>query len=113
MTFLADRQQTWWHFRQTAGPLDFESASLREPDSPLGMTRLDECFDFKDREGDASQLNRLGVAYFLIGLLPISTTRILRLFVGAQLSGSCLSFHPSSGGAEKHAFTPAQVLAES
>jgi hypothetical protein len=29
---------------------------------------------FKEREVDASQLNRLGVAYFLLGLLPISTT---------------------------------------
>jgi hypothetical protein len=28
----------------------------------------------KDREGDASQLNRLGVTYFLLGLFLISVT---------------------------------------
>jgi len=33
---------------------------------------------------DTSQLNRLGVAYFLICLLPISATSSLRLFVGAK-----------------------------
>jgi hypothetical protein len=33
---------------------------------------------FKDREDNISQLNRLGVAYFLICLLPISAT-VLRL----------------------------------
>ena len=44
---------------------------------------------FKDREVDASQLNRLGVVYFLLCLLPISTT-LLRLFVGAQCQ--CFDF---------------------
>ena len=41
----------------------------------LGMTSfLQECFDFKEREDDASQLNRLGVAYFHVDLFPISAT---------------------------------------
>jgi hypothetical protein len=45
----------------------------------------------KDREDETSQLNRLGVAYFLVGLFPISATSLLRLFVGATVSVLLLS----------------------
>jgi hypothetical protein len=46
-----------------------------------------ECF-FKDREDDASQLNRLGVAYFHVCLFPISAT----CYFGFSSAHSCQRF---------------------
>jgi hypothetical protein len=70
-----------------------------------------ECF-FKDREDDASQLNRLGVAYFHVCFFSDFCHVLLRLFVGAQLS----AFLPSSTqvlAVERNfAFASAQFLAE-
>ncbi len=71
---------------------------------------------FKDREDNASQLNRLGVAYFLLGLLPISTTATKASLLSQTRRrpvSACFSLPiPGSGGLEKRCFPSAQVLAE-
>ena len=51
--------------------------SLRHLDV-AGQRRTFQDRTFKEHEDETSQLNRLGVAYFLVCLLPISAT-VLRL----------------------------------
>ena len=67
---------------------------------------------FKDREDDASQLNRLGVAYFHLAYFRFLPRVLLRLFRRRTVVSVFLSPRPISGGREKLAFIPAQFLAE-
>ena len=96
-----------------------------------------ESLAFKDHEDDASQLNRLGVAYFLIVYFQFQPPYIgfafffvpeaeptllnqlllnqLRLGISKASAHSCQrvsSLRPSSGGRRRNvAFAPAQILA--
>ena len=65
----------------------------------------------KEREDNASQLNRLGVAYFLLCLLPISTT-LLRHFRRRPVSAASSFPAQVRAGEKNSAFISAQVLAE-
>ena len=70
----------------------------------------------KDPEDETSQLNRLGVAYFLLGLLPISTT-LHRLVLSCESSSapSCrrlLLPAQVRAGVKNSALISTQVLAE-
>jgi hypothetical protein len=64
----------------------WESAVHPEP-ARMGLLLGADCqaLILKDREDETSQLNRLGLAYSLLCLLPISA-KLHRLFVGAQPS---------------------------
>jgi hypothetical protein len=62
----------------------------------------------KDPENDLSQLNRLGVAYFHVCLLPISTTDHIGFSSAQQLSVLLLS-HSVSNDIQTTLLIPVQV----
>src|SRR6202167_3492192 len=56
---------------------------------------------FKEHEDETSQLNRLGVAYFLVGLLPISATVLRLCFLLKSVGATVISVASQSSRFER------------